>query len=168
MGLFGREDRTEESKPMTSESPVRPQPGASPTAANITVIARPNRLEGSIVGSGDVRVEGQVKGEVDTSGQLLVAENGLVEGKISARTVNVSGGVVGDISAAERIELNASAKVEGNITAPRILINDGATFDGQVLMKDPDKRAAEGPKQPLATSSARRPEPPEKKEEEKE
>jgi cytoskeletal protein CcmA (bactofilin family) len=64
--------------------------------------------------------------------------------------VVVAGTVAADITADEKIELEASARVDGNITAPRILIKDGATFKGQVNMKDPDSRPA------VRTSSARK------------
>jgi cytoskeletal protein CcmA (bactofilin family) len=166
MGIFGREDRTDEGKPEPSQPPSKQQQTVRPGAASVTVIARSNWVEGTLLGSGDVRVEGQLKGGVDSSGLLVVAESGRVEGKISARSVTISGAVVGDVSAAERIELDASAQVEGNITSPRILINDGATFDGQVFMKEPDK--TEESKRDINTSSARRPEPPKEDKEEEE
>jgi cytoskeletal protein CcmA (bactofilin family) len=165
MGIFGREDRSEEGKTEDPQPPARQPAAAPPGAANATVVARSNRVEGTILGAGDVRVEGQLKGAVDSSGLLLIAEKGRVEGKINARAVTVSGTVVGDVSAAERIELEASAKVEGNITAPRILINDGATFDGQVFMQAPGKAAAADIKKEINTSSARRPDSSEEKQE---
>jgi cytoskeletal protein CcmA (bactofilin family) len=155
MGIFGRdEDESAASQPQ----PARQPQGSAQPPSTVTVIARSNRVEGTVLGSGDIRVEGHIQGAVDSTGQLLVAENGRVEGKISSRGVTVSGRVQGDILAKERIELQASAVVEGNITAPRILINDGATFDGQVLMKDPAEHAPGGSKTPITTSSARRPE----------
>jgi cytoskeletal protein CcmA (bactofilin family) len=70
---------------------------------------------------------------------------------VHGKTVTVAGTVTGDITADDRIELEPSARVDGNITAPRILIQDGATFRGQVNMKEPSKR------QDLKTSSARKP-----------
>jgi cytoskeletal protein CcmA (bactofilin family) len=124
----------------------------------MTVITNSNNIKGTIRGSGDVRIEGQVNGKIDITGQLVIAEGGAAEAKIAARAVTVAGGVVGDILAADRIELAPTAVVEGNMTAPRILITDGATFRGQVLMQDPG--AKEPPKVPepvITTSSARRP-----------
>jgi len=123
----------------------------------MTVITTSNNIKGTIRGSGDVRIEGQVNGKVNITGQLVIAESGVAEATIAARAVTVAGGVVGDILAADRIELSPTAVVEGNMTAPRILITDGATFRGQVLMQDPG--AKEPPKVPdpvITTSSARR------------
>jgi hypothetical protein len=84
------------------------------------------------------------------------APSGLVEGKIAARSIIVAGRVIGDLLAAERIELGSSCTMEGNITAPRIQIHDGATFDGQVLMKKPSGWNAGADSGSITTSSARR------------
>ena len=158
MGIFGRDERSPEDKPAVQQPANRPPPSGPRIPGGATVIAPGNNIEGTVRGPGDVRVEGSVKGAVDISGNLLVAEKGGVDGTISAASVIVAGRVKGDIAAAERIELQPSCKVEGNITAPRILINDGATFDGQVFMKDPGggKLAAAAAPQAVTTSSARR------------
>jgi cytoskeletal protein CcmA (bactofilin family) len=169
MGLFGRDDRnpTESSKLQIQTKTPTPQARHS-TSASATVIAQSSRVEGSILGSGDVRIEGEVKGRIETSDQLLIDREGMVHAKISARSVIVAGGVVGDISATERIELDATAKVEGDIAAPRILIKEGATFDGQIAMKAPGRDAAAGTQpEKITTTSARRSEEPKKTDEDK-
>jgi cytoskeletal protein CcmA (bactofilin family) len=146
MGIFGRDERGAESKP-TSPTPSKRQGSgaAAVSGASATVIARANRVEGTIVGSGDIQIEGELQGGVEGTGQLRVAERGIVEGTIRARNVTVGGSVRGDILANESIQLDATADVEGNITAPKIRIAEGATFQGQVLMKEvSEKPAPEG------------------------
>jgi len=118
------------------------------------VIAQGCRFDGSVSGSGDIQVEGELAGEVASTGNLLVAENGTVRATVHARTVVVAGSVEGDVSADEKIELKPSANLRGNITAPRIMIQDGATFEGQVFMKNPaPKGAAKGSKAASPDSS---------------
>jgi cytoskeletal protein CcmA (bactofilin family) len=89
-----------------------------------------------------VTVEGELSGNLDAAGHLLVAESGRVDANLHGRNVTIAGKVHGDVTADERIELEPAAEVQGNITAPRILIKDGATFEGQVFMKSPTKTAA--------------------------
>lgn len=158
MGLFGRDDRSEpQRKETTAQTRPRQASTGERAASGVSVIARPTRIEGTILGSEEVRVEGHVNGTVDITSRLVVAEGGLVQGKISARSVLVAGNVIGDLLAAERIELGPTCRVEGSITAPRILIQAGATFDGQVLMKKPSDWDAEaGSTATITTSSARR------------
>jgi len=135
MGFFGRDDRTNSKNPAPPPALGRKPAAVSPTGTKTTLIARANRVEGSILGAGDVRIEGQLKGKADSSGQLLIAAHGRVEGKIHARDVVVAGSVTGDIAAAQTIALEATGKVEGNISAPRITIAAGAVIDGQVITK---------------------------------
>jgi cytoskeletal protein CcmA (bactofilin family) len=161
MGLFGRDDRSQtERDEVAAQTRARRGPTGEPAVAGGSVIARSTRIEGTILGSEEIRIEGQVNGTVDITSRLVVAGGGRVQGKVAARSVIVAGNVIGDLLAAERIELGPTCKVEGNITAPRILIQDGATFDGQVFMKKPSGWDAGSDTQAnITTSSARRAEP---------
>ena len=136
MGLFGRDDKA---APGTSSPTPPPRETGGRGDAAITVIARPSRFDGTLSGSGDIRVEGQVDGHVDMSGHLVIADSGQVTAQVHARVVTVSGTVHGDLTEDEKIELAPSSTVEGNLTAPRILIREGATFEGKVHMREPRK-----------------------------
>ena len=149
MGIFGRDE------PDPGQRPAQPNPksAAAPQregSADRTVVARPSAVEGRISGSCEIVISGQVKGTIDGTGKVTIAEQGKVEATTHGRIVIVGGTIKGDITADERIELESSARVDGNITAPRILIKDGATFKGQVNMKDPGRRPQ------MSTSSARK------------
>jgi len=149
MGIFGRDEANPDQQP--AQTTTRPSPSlTTPEAADRTVIARPSKIEGRISGSGEIAVNGLVNGTIEASGTVRVAEKGRVEATVHGKVVSVAGTVTGDITADERIELETSAHVDGNITAPRILIKDGATFRGQVNMREPDRRPS------LRISSARK------------
>jgi len=151
MGIFGRDEHPTSSKTSTQASAGGRSHGASAAhPGGSTVIARGNRIEGTISGSSDIQVDGELQGSIGGSGVVRVAPQGRVEGTVAGRVVVVAGTVRGDIEAAETAELESSAKVTGNITAPRIRIADGASFDGQVFMKE----AAAKPVPPV--SSVRR------------
>jgi cytoskeletal protein CcmA (bactofilin family) len=153
MGIFGRDDEVPENTPVQKAPKDSAKPattGARGGSENRTVIARSTRVEGRVHVSGEIVINGEHKGAIEGSGSVRIAENGRVEAKVNARDVSVAGHIKGDITASERIELSASASVEGNIAAPRILIQDGATFKGQVIMKDSPARGT------VTTSSARK------------
>ena len=144
MGLFGREDRSSQAQPAAPSSTPAKVQAATPHAAgsSLTIIAQGCRFDGTVSGSGDIHVQGELLGEVASSGTLVVAENGTARANLHARTVVVAGSVQGDVSADEKIELKPSANLRGNITAPRIMIQEGATFEGQVFMKNPSRKGA--------------------------
>ena len=133
MGLFGRDDSTDGGKPAPAESHSRHKHAQS-TGSAVTLIARTSHVEGEIKGAGEVRIEGTVKGKLDCSAAVLVAEGGKVEAELKAETITISGRVSGNVIATQKIELTPTADVEGDINAPRILIREGATFEGQVFM----------------------------------
>jgi cytoskeletal protein CcmA (bactofilin family) len=151
MGIFGRDERSSPGK-TSSHAALggRSHGGPAGLTGGSTVIARGNRIEGTISGSSDIQVDGDLQGSIDGSGVVRVAAQGRVEGTVAGRVVVVAGTVRGDIAAVETVELESSAKVSGDITAPRIRIADGASFDGQVVMKEAASKSA-----PAAPSARR-------------
>ena len=151
MGIFGRDAQNPSAGPaQPAEAPHPPTAVTPGDRESRTVIARATRVEGRVLGSGEILIDGEVEGAIEGTGTVRIAEHGGVEASVHARNVVVAGRVKGNISANQRIELQPSAFVEGNITAPRILIREGATFKGQVMMKEPSERSA------VTTSSARK------------
>ncbi|MCJ7756155.1 MAG: polymer-forming cytoskeletal protein [Thermoanaerobaculales bacterium] len=114
------------------------------------MIAASILVEGTLSGSGQILVDGRVRGSIEGRDEVMVAPRGRVDATVHGRVVMVAGRVIGDITADEKIELEPTAQVDGDITAPRILIRDGATFRGKVNMKPPEPRGE------LTTSSARK------------
>ena len=160
MGLFGRDDHPPQDNQTLPVTPTRTGPAAPPQAgSNRTLIAGPTRVEGSLTGTGDVVITGEVKGTVNCMAHVEVADGGRVGADINARTIVVAGTVEGDVTAEERIELLPTANLRGSMTAPRILIADGATFHGKVEMTKPHQAAktetgAKAEKQPAETKKA--------------
>lgn len=138
MGLFGRDQAAPPSPatiPNAKPAPSRPSGGSKPAGNGTTLVAPAAQFEGSLTGSGDVRIEGRVSGTVAVDGHVIVNQTGVIEATLKARVVVVAGEVHGDVFADEKIELQPTANLVGNMTAPRILIQEGAKFEGQVYME---------------------------------
>jgi cytoskeletal protein CcmA (bactofilin family) len=89
-------------------------------------------VHGNISGDGDMRISGNIHGEVNLkSGHLIVEESGYIEGDINVKELTVAGWVKGKISTAERVEIATTGKVEGSIATPSIRILPGATLNGE-------------------------------------
>jgi len=149
MGLFGRDDRPQTAPQAAGGATSRTDPQRPPhPSGDRTVITNAILIEGTISGSGQITVDGRVRGSIVGKNEVMIATRGRVEASVHGRTVIVAGRVIGDITADEKIELQPTAEVDGDITAPRILIEDGATFRGKVTMKPP-----EPPREPTASSA---------------
>lgn len=91
-------------------------------------------LKGELEFSNSFRVDGRVEGTIRSRAELVIGEDGLVEGEIDVARCLVGGKVKGTIKASEKVVLHASAKVHGEIHAPAIVMEDGAFLEGKVDM----------------------------------
>ncbi len=121
-----------------------PSPGAE-RGRGATTLGSGNRIEGKLVGSGDVVVEGELRGEMKLEGHLVVAPGGKVHGDIEARTVSILGAVEGNVRGCERVELAASGSLSGDVSAPKVVISEGAFFKGKVEMQGAEGVPGAGP-----------------------
>jgi cytoskeletal protein CcmA (bactofilin family) len=96
-------------------------------------------LKGELEFSNSFRVDGRVEGIVRSRSELVVGEDGTVEGEIDVARCLVGGQVKGTVKASEKVVLHASAKVWGEIHAPAVVMEDGAFLEGKVDMATGNK-----------------------------
>jgi cytoskeletal protein CcmA (bactofilin family) len=86
------------------------------------------------------RLDGTVVGTVRSSSELVIGEDGVVEGEIHVARCLVGGTVRGAIEASERVVLHAAAKVWADIVAPAVIMEEGAFLEGRIAMISRDER----------------------------
>lgn len=120
--------RREESTPPTPQSP---------TAERVTsVLGSGITLNGSLSGSGGVRIDGGFEGDINLRGMLVVGETGRVTcNQINASVIVVAGAVKGDLTA-EKVEIRSTGRVWGNVTAVAFSTEEGAFLRGQIRMEE--------------------------------
>jgi cytoskeletal protein CcmA (bactofilin family) len=97
-----------------------------------SVLGSGARVSGRIAGDGDLRIEGQVEGDVTVSGELVIEEGGSVRGDVDAGAVVVGGKLEGDVAAQGAVAIRATADVEGNLAAAEVSLDEGASFHGRI------------------------------------
>lgn len=97
-------------------------------------------LKGELEFSNSFRVDGLVEGTVRSRSELVIGEDGTVDGEIDVARCLVGGQVRGSIKASEKVVLHASAKVFGEIHAPAVVMEDGAFLEGKVEMASGTKK----------------------------
>ena len=100
-----------------------------------SVLGRGARVRGRLSGDGDLRVEGQIEGDVSVSGELGIDDDGRIDGSVEAAAVTVAGAVHGDITARGVITIRAGAKVDGNVSGGEFVLEEGAAFTGRLDME---------------------------------
>ena len=101
---------------------------------DLTLFGKGTQFKGVLNGQGAIRIDGQVEGEVHTTGTLVVGEHGMIKGAISGGTVTISGKINGTVTAAQKIQILPPGILIGDIHAPAIAIEDGAHFHGMSNM----------------------------------
>ena len=130
--------------------PVQPEP-------DVAVIARGVEMNGRLVVSQSLRVDGELRGEIESAASVFVSDSGAVEAPIRARAVEIRGAVVGDIVATREIVLHATGRLHGDVETPSFVIARGATFNGRTKMYRPE-RAVRSQAEAAAPAPAPRPE----------
>jgi cytoskeletal protein CcmA (bactofilin family) len=92
--------------------------------------------QGSLSGTGGVRIEGMFEGQIALKGLLVVGETGKVTCEnLRAANVIVAGAVKGNISA-QKVEIRSTGRVWGDIVTTAFATEEGAFLRGQIRMED--------------------------------
>ena len=98
------------------------------------------KFKGIISYSGTVRIDGELEGEIQTDGTLLIGEEAHISANISAGTIICSGKITGDVKAVERIKLYSPAVLTGSVDTPAMSMEEGAQLNGHCAMQTTDGR----------------------------
>jgi cytoskeletal protein CcmA (bactofilin family) len=113
---------------------------ADQQGGDVTIVGQGAKLEGTVVSAGSLRIDGQIKGQVNAEGDVMLSPQSLVEADIRAQNVSVAGRFKGSILVKGRAEISRGGRVDGNITSKTLVVEEGAVFQGQSIM---DQQAAQ-------------------------
>ena len=88
------------------------------------------KIEGLLTGSGNFMINGEIEGECDIDGSVMIARGGYCKGLLKAESVIVAGTVDGDIVAAGQVEISETAKITGTVSGEAIAVAEGAVIEG--------------------------------------
>lgn len=96
-----------------------------------------SRVIGDLFADSNLRIDGEIKGNVSTSSKVVIGENGSVTGNLTCLDADIEGAVEGTISVEGLLILRERAKINGDIFTSRIQIEEGAAFNGKCQMGKP-------------------------------
>ncbi len=101
---------------------------------NFTFLSKGVDFKGTLSFDGTIRIDGRVEGEINTTGTLIIGEQAIVKGVVSAGILITSGKVNATITATAKIQIQKPGILIGDIRTPGISIEDGAHFHGMCDM----------------------------------
>ena len=102
---------------------------STPTQPN--TLSSDVEIEGSIKFQSDLFIDGKIKGEITSPGNLTLGEHAEIHGEIKTKSIVVQGNVQANITVEDRCELKAGSTLNGDLKSARLIIEDGATFIGK-------------------------------------
>ena len=135
--IFKRDD--DDTDPIQATSPAR---GAEREGerkmvdgdAEVTIVGAGARLEGNVVSAGSLRIDGQVKGQINAEGDVTLSPQSQVEADIRAMNVSVGGKFKGNLIVKGKAHLARGGRIDGNITSKTLVVEEGGIFHGQSIM----------------------------------
>ena len=125
-----------------------------------TVIARADRIEGTLRVADLLRVLGSVEGRIEAT-TLIVEEGARVNADVVADEVVIAGEYNGKLMCRQRLEVRASGRVSGQVETFRLMLHEGGAVDGEMkMLKQPGLAEAEairsgGVRGPVADAGVR-------------
>ena len=112
-----------------------------------SLIGQTTRIEGNVVFSGGLRVDGMVRGNVsalpDQPGTLVVSAEARIDGEVQAAHIVVNGVINGPVQSTETLELQAGSKVKGDVHYNSIEIHQGAVVEGRLVHHGAEAKGVE-------------------------
>ncbi len=108
--------------------------------ADIVVLGRTTSFTGILKFNSTLRIQGNFRGTIDASGDLIVDKDALVEADhITVNALIVHGSISGTVQALDKVDMMSGAKVRGDVSAARLRIADGVLFEGKCKMTNVEK-----------------------------
>lgn len=100
----------------------------------INIIGSGTNITGNIISENDIRIDGSLKGNLNTKGRLVIGQSGSITGEIQCNSADISGKIEGKILVSELLSLKETARVFGDIKTDKLAIEPNAVFTGTCNM----------------------------------
>ena len=141
--IFKRDD--DEADPIAATAPSDDEPQTRRRARDqggdmaendgeVTIVGAGAHLEGNVVSAGNLRIDGQVKGQINADGDVTLSPQSQVEADIRAQNVSVGGKFKGNLIVKGKAHLARGGRIDGNITSKTLVVEEGGIFHGQSIM----------------------------------
>jgi cytoskeletal protein CcmA (bactofilin family) len=128
--------RSSESGIFTPQSMMTTAPDDA--GEGFSVIDRHSNFDGTFIAKRDLRIEGEVKGIIECSGTLFIAQGATVNASVEAENISVAGDFTGEVNCRGRLQVMPSGRLRGKVATKSLIINEGAFYEGNMEMANPN------------------------------
>lgn len=105
-----------------------------------TIVGPGAFIRGELKISGFIRIDGDIDGNLETPGRVIIGENARIRGDIRSLVITVGGVVQGDVIAPEGVTILSTGMVLGNVLTKRLQVEDSVILNGHCVAVDDQER----------------------------
>ena len=98
-------------------------------------IVEGTRIKGNIYSVADFRLDGELIGNFQSNGKIVIGPAGSVVGDIICKNADIEGKFNGKIQVTEILNVKSKASIYGEVTVGRLSVEPGADFSASCIMK---------------------------------
>lgn len=99
-------------------------------------------IRGNILSQADFRLDGDLVGNFQSNGKIVIGPAGSVKGDIVCKNADIEGKFNGKIQVAEVLNIKSKASIHGEVVCAKLSVEPGADFSASCVMKTNSKPAA--------------------------
>lgn len=92
-------------------------------------------IKGDIISQADFRLDGELIGNFQSEGKLVIGPSGSVVGDVICNNADIEGKFSGTIQVVEVLNVKAKASIHGEVTVGKLAVEPGADFSATCTMK---------------------------------
>lgn len=101
---------------------------------DVTRISKGATINGDLISSSDIRVDGVINGKLLSDGKIVVGEQAGLSGSLFCTNLDFWGKMEGDIYVKDTLCIKSTATVNGNIHVNKLQVEMGAQINGTCKM----------------------------------
>lgn len=105
-------------------------------------------IKGDIISQADFRLDGELTGNFQSKGKIVIGPAGSVTGDIICKNADIEGKFNGKIQVAEILNVKNKAGIHGEVICGKLSVEPGADFSASCMMKTNKKNTIEDEGQP--------------------
>jgi cytoskeletal protein CcmA (bactofilin family) len=97
-------------------------------------IAQGTTLKGDIESESNFRIEGELIGNLNIKGKVVIGESGIVDGEVICENADIEGTFTGRLKVNTCLSLKSTAHISGEVITDQLIVEAGASFNATCQM----------------------------------
>lgn len=124
--MFGNNKKTTESNNHSSS-------GNNPSNS-VNNLTAGTKIQGTIHATNDFRIDGEIDGNIECKGKLIIGKSGKIDGEAVCQNAVVEGKFYGKLNVTEQLHVKQSAYIDGVVKTGQLVVDPGGVVNGTCEM----------------------------------